>query len=321
MNELITILLATYNGEQYIEEQLQSLFNQTYTEWQLIIRDDHSTDNTPAILNKYQQQYPDKITILPNEGKNLGSILNFNALLQFARTAKYIMFCDQDDRWLPDKIAVTFAKVQALEQEFGSNYPIMVFTNFQYVDEQMNVIEAKKDFEINTIKNFGYPHLLAQNPVYGCTSIINKALADVIKTIPAQAENHDHWIALVAAAFGKLYYYNVKPILYRQHGSNISGSFDNDTLQKRIKRIFVNKKNFKDAKRKYAMLQIFRERYYNKLNKQQQETLDDFLRLYTDKNPLYIIKSLKNEVHSQTKAQTFLLYLTIFFTKSELGYQ
>src|SRR5205085_8699781 len=108
MNELITILLATYNGEKYIDEQLQSLLNQTYTNWHLIIRDDNSTDGTPAILASYQQQYPEKITIMPNKGANLGSVLNFNALLTFAHNAHYIMFCDQDDQWLPDKIEVTY---------------------------------------------------------------------------------------------------------------------------------------------------------------------------------------------------------------------
>src|SRR4051812_27217503 len=112
MNELITILLATYNGEQYIEEQLQSLFNQTYTNWRLIIRDDCSTDNTPAVIHEYQHQHSDKIVILPNDGMNLGSILNFNALLTFARGADYIMFCDQDDKWEKDKIAITFSKLR-----------------------------------------------------------------------------------------------------------------------------------------------------------------------------------------------------------------
>jgi hypothetical protein len=190
-----------------------------------------------------------------------------------------------------------------------------VFTNFQYVDEGMNVIASKKNFEINTIPDFGFSHLLAQNPVYGCTTIINRALAEKVGSIPAQSENHDYWIALVAAAFGKLYYYNIKPILYRQHGSNISGSFDNDSLQKRFKRIFINKKNFKDASAKYKMLQVFKQRYYNSLDNSALAILDDFLQLYTSNNPLYIVKSLQSGVHSQTKAQTLLLYFTIFFTK------
>src|SRR3982751_5096035 len=99
MNQVI-ILLATYNGEKYLRHQINSLLNQTYTNWHLFIRDDNSTDNTPALLQEYQEQYQNKITIVPNNGVNLGSILNFETLLTFARNAAYVMFCDQDDEWM-----------------------------------------------------------------------------------------------------------------------------------------------------------------------------------------------------------------------------
>src|SRR5689334_536818 len=117
MDKHVIILLATFNGEQYIAEQIQSLLDQTYTNWRLIIRDDNSKDNTSAILTRYQQQYPDKITVMPNGGTNLGSVLNFNALLTFAQDAEYIMFCDQDDKWLPHKIEDTFNAMLQLEVE------------------------------------------------------------------------------------------------------------------------------------------------------------------------------------------------------------
>jgi hypothetical protein len=116
------------------------------------------------------------------------------------------MFCDQDDEWKRDKIEVTFSKMRELEKEYGSSYPIMIFTNFQYVDENMQIIPSKKDFEINRIKDFGFPQLLAQNPVYGCTRMINRALANKVGIIPPEEDFHDHWIALIAAAFGRLYY-------------------------------------------------------------------------------------------------------------------
>src|SRR5438045_1441320 len=140
--KLITILLATYNGEKYIQEQLESLLKQTYTNWRLLIRDDNSTDNTPAVLQHYQQLYPDKITIVPNNGVNLGSVTNFNKLLTLAQDAAYIMFCDQDYQWLPNKIADNYAKMCELELQFGKDYSIMVFTDFLYVDENMKIIES-----------------------------------------------------------------------------------------------------------------------------------------------------------------------------------
>ena len=312
MNELITILLATYNGEQYLDEQMESLLNQTYTNWRLIIRDDNSTDNTPAILEKYKLQYPDKISVLPNNGVNLGSILNFSTLFTFAQDAQYIMLCDQDDKWKKDKIVITFSKLRELEQQYGKRCPLLVYTNFQYVDETMQVIESKKNFEINRIQNFGFSHLLAHNPVYGCTSIFNRALADKVDAIPAQVENHDYWIALVAAAFGKLYYLNEKTILYRQHSRNVSGNFDNDTFRKRFQRILVNKRNFRDAEKKHAMLTTFKEIYGGTLDKRLAHILDNFLCFFSSKNLLCMLKSIKAGTRCRTFMQSILLYTTIF---------
>lgn len=315
INKLITILLATYNGEKYLEAQIESLLKQTYTNWHLIIRDDNSTDKTLAILKQYQQQHPEKITILPSAGANVGSILNFNALLTFAQDAQYIMFCDQDDRWKENKIATTFSKLCELEQQYGKACPLLVYTNFQYVDETLQIIESKKNFEVNRIKHFGFSHLLAQNPVYGCTTIINRALADKIGFIPASAENHDYWIALVAAAFGKLYYLNEKTIFYRQHARNVSGNFDNNTFRKRFQRIILNKRNFKDAGNKYAMLTTFKEMYGNTLDKKPATVLNNFLCFFSNKNLACMIKSIKNGVRCQTIMQSGLLYTTIFLKK------
>jgi glycosyltransferase involved in cell wall biosynthesis len=316
MNETITILLATYNGEKYLSHQLDSILNQSYTNWHLMIRDDLSKDNTPAIIEKYRKAYPDKIEVIDNCGKNKGSLLNFAALLQAAGNAKYIMFCDQDDEWKRDKIEVTFLKMRELEKEHGLNCPIMIFTNFQYVDENMQIIPSKKDFEINRIKDFGFPHLLAQNPVYGCTSMINRSLADKVGSIPPEADFHDHWIALIAAAFGKLCYLKEKTVLYRQHSSNVSGNHDNDSWKKRFKRILVNRKNFAEVKAKYTMLLTFKKKYYKDLHPAYRNMLDTFLSIFDKKNPFIFIKNIQNGVRSQTLAQSLLLYATILFTKT-----
>lgn len=180
MDESVTILLATYNGEKYISHQLNSILSQSYTNWHLIIRDDVSKDNTPDIIEKYRELYPDKIEVLNNSGINKGSLLNFGTLLQAAGNARYIMFCDQDDEWLINKIEVTFLKMRELEKKYGLSYPIMIYTNFQYVDEHLKIIRSKAEFDVNRIKNFGFSHLLAQNPVYGCTGMINRSLADKV---------------------------------------------------------------------------------------------------------------------------------------------
>ncbi len=315
MNETITILLGTYNGEKYVSHQIKSIINQTYTNWRLLIRDDNSTDNTIAVVNKYQAQYPDKIKVIENNGSNRGSLYNFKTLLQAAAGANYIMFCDQDDEWIKNKIEITLSKMLELEKQYGANYPLLIFTNFQYVDEGMNVIESKKNFEINRIKNFGFPQLLVQNPVYGCTTLMNKSLADKVGIIPPQADFHDHWVALVAAAFGKLYYVKEKTVLYRQHQSNVSGNWNNDSFKKRIQRIIINRKNITEAKAKHRMLLCFKDKYGNGLRKSDEDALNNFLCFYSKKKLRCLVKCIINSVRSQTLTQSLLLYATIFFSK------
>ncbi len=316
MSETITILMATYNGEKYVSHQLDSIIGQTYTNWQLLIRDDGSKDETMTIIEHYKKQHPDKIKLVENGGSNVGSLLNFAKLLQSAANSQYIMFCDQDDEWKQDKIEITFLKMKELESQNDIQYPTLIFTNFQYVDDNMNIIASKKDFEINRIKKFGFPQLLAQNPVYGCTTMMNRALADKVGVIPPQADFHDHWIALVAAAFGRTYYMKEKTVLYRQHESNVSGNWDNDSFTKRIQRIVVNQKNVAEAKAKYIMLLTFKKIYGDELCQQYKNILTDFLCFYNKKNPLCMIRSIRNRVRSQTLVQSFLLYITILFTRS-----
>ena len=313
MTEKITILLATYNGEKYLEKQIESLLNQTYTNWHLIIRDDNSTDHTPIIIEQYRKAYPDKIAVIKHTGMNTGSILNFSALLSAATNAAYIMFCDQDDEWMNNKIEVTLHKMLELEAQYGTGYPIMVFTNFLYVDENMNAIESKKEFIVNRFKNIAFPQMLVQNPAYGCTSMINRALADKVAVIPPQAENHDYWTALIAAAFGKLYYLPQKTIFYRQHASNVSGNYDNSSLKKRVQRIIINKKNLSILTYKRRMLLQFKEMYYPHLNVAFKRIFDDFMALYNGISLPLIWKNMRNGIRSQTMLQTLLLYGSFFF--------
>ncbi|TKK68027.1 glycosyltransferase family 2 protein [Ilyomonas limi] len=317
MNESVTILLATYNGEKYLSRQIESLLHQTYSNWRLLIRDDHSTDKTPVIIQQYCTAYPDKIFVVENNRSNSGSVLNFSALLSAATDAAYIMFCDQDDEWMNNKIAITLHKMLELEKQYGSNFPVMVFTDFLYADENLNVIESKKKFTVNRIKDIAFPQMLVQNPAYGCTAMINRTLAGKVAVIPPQAENHDYWIALVAAAFGKLYYLPQKTILYRQHTSNVSGNYDNSSLNKRVQRIIVNKKNLSILTQKKHMLLQFKKQYYPQLSTNFKMTLDDFMALYNNTSLPLLWKNLRNGIRSQTMLQTLLLYGSFFFYKNK----
>ena len=126
--EKVDILLATYNGEKYIREQIDSILNQTYKEFRLLISDDGSTDGTRDILNEYKAK-DDRIEIFMQE-ENLGVVKNFEFLLKKVE-AKYYMFSDQDDIWKDEKIEKSLKKI---EEGFD-----LVYSDLEVVDENLNV--------------------------------------------------------------------------------------------------------------------------------------------------------------------------------------
>ena len=220
-DEKVDILLATYNGEKYLEELINSIVNQTYSNWYLIIRDDGSNDNTINIITDYCEKYPDKITIVKDSYKNLGVIKNFSALINYSQS-KYIMFSDQDDIWLPNKIELSINKIKS----YDNTYPLLIHTDLKVVDENLNIISDSfwKYKNINPKDGLQLGNSLCQNSVTGCTVIINKALKELITSIPEQVIMHDWWISIVALIFGKVYYITETTILYRQHSNNTLGA-------------------------------------------------------------------------------------------------
>ena len=103
---MVTILLATLNGEDYLKAQLESIAAQTYENWQLVVGDDGSTDGTISILEEFSKQYPEQVTIIKNDPPQGSAKDNFISLIQNSY-GPYFMFCDQDDVWKPDKIYLT----------------------------------------------------------------------------------------------------------------------------------------------------------------------------------------------------------------------
>ena len=131
MEERIDVLVATYNGEKYIREQLDSIINQTYKNIRILISDDCSKDSTPDILKEYEQK-DDRIIVYTHE-KNFGNyIKNFEFLLTKVES-EYYALCDQDDVWLPEKIEKTFNK---LKEENAD----LAYTDLKVVDQDLNVI-------------------------------------------------------------------------------------------------------------------------------------------------------------------------------------
>jgi glycosyltransferase involved in cell wall biosynthesis len=221
---VISILLASYNGEKYIKEQIESLLAQTMQDFKLFINDDRSTDGTFAIISKYAEMYPEKITASQNEGNSGGAKHNFMKMM-IKHKDDYIMLCDQDDVWLPEKIEKSLKKIREMEALYGKGTPLMSYADLAVTDENLNVIApsyqkmSNKCFSKNAVRN-----LLTMNVAAGCTQIYNRALADLFSAEPVFMEAHDWWAALTVSVFGKADTVPEPVILYRQHGNNDIGA-------------------------------------------------------------------------------------------------
>lgn len=255
----VSIVMATYNGASYLEEQIESLFKNTYTDWILEVSDDGSTDKTMSILERYEQQYPDKIIINQNY-ETLGATRNF---LEGAVRAKgnYVMFCDQDDVWLPDKIEKTLAFMKEREKIAG-NVPVAVFTDAKPVDAVLRTLyDSFFAYNYLDVTKTDLPHLLMENKVIGCTTMVNRELLNRITDFPNCARHHDWWVALIATVFGDLAYLDEVTMFYRQHGNNVVGSQSFFSyLVDRVKNIKVQKNTLiKTEKQAWEFYEIYKK--------------------------------------------------------------
>jgi glycosyltransferase involved in cell wall biosynthesis len=290
--------MATYNGEKYIKEQLNSLRSQSYDKWTLYIRDDCSTDATINILNEYRNRDP-RIHILPSSTTNIGALGNFNRLMVNA-SGKYFMFCDQDDIWFPDKIKNTFELMKKHEERYGKDFPILIHTDCSVVDLNRRLVAPSfmQYQHMKHEKKTPLRVLLTQNFVTGCTVMINKSLLSASLPIPSQAIMHDWWIALVAATVGKISYLRKKTMLYRQHGKNVAGAkklFSKQNL-KRLSNIADLEKELNNLMRQnYALV-----RHLNNGDKlKTPHFLNDFLSA-ANQNGINILRFvIKNRIFKQ----------------------
>lgn len=207
----ITVLMSTYNGEKYLQEQIDSILRQQGVNVHLLVRDDGSTDNTLAILSKYQEE--GLLTFYT--GDNLGPQRSFLHLLQHAPLCDYYAFADQDDVWLEDKLS---AGITQLENDHDK--PALYFSQTQLTDEKLTPIPS---VIIHPKVTFG--EMLVYKFIGGCTMILNHALREVIGTfVPANMPMHDLWVYSIALAADAHVVFDPTPhILYRQHGNNTIG--------------------------------------------------------------------------------------------------
>ena len=246
---MITIIMAVYNGQEYIREQLESLKDQTYTEWRLVIRDDRSSDKTAEIVKKFSDEVEQEVIFKVNEKPSGSAKNNFALLINDAKESDYVMFCDQDDIWKKDKIEITFNKMKQAEERYGRDFPLLVHGDVEVIDENGN-INADSMFEMSHINaDSKLPQILIQNHVTGCTMMCNKKLIAGISEY-ASSEYiimHDYLAALYASVFGKIEVIKKSLLSYRQHSGNSVGAKNNNNPVYLLKRLANGRKSYKEA--------------------------------------------------------------------------
>lgn len=247
---MISILLATYNSEKYIREQINSILAQTYQDWRLVVRDDLSMDSTEEIIKGYISRYQDKISILDNHGESKRAYLNFVELLKNVES-EYYMFCDHDDVWLPNKIEISMQRMNEVEMP---NVPVIVHTDMKVVDQDLNIIhDSFWAYSRLLPERTSFKEMVLCNSSNGCTMLFNHKAKEVALPNIAYATMHDMLVNQSVAANGGIISAIYEPtVLYRQHIDNVVGASKRDLKYqlRKLKSIGkVIKENYDDWKR------------------------------------------------------------------------
>lgn len=211
MEPLVSVALATYNGQQYLREQLDSIYNQTYKNLEVVVCDDHSEDDTVKILEEYRQRFG--LIYCVNETR-LGFVKNFEKSILRCR-GDYIALCDQDDVWEPKKIETLLQYI---------NEKPLICSDLILVDKDKNLIDNSlyNHTGLQFHNNNQFYYMVHSNFVVGCTILFKRELKNIILPFPEGTPYHDWWIALVASANNCIEFCNKPLVYYRYHGNNYS---------------------------------------------------------------------------------------------------
>lgn len=277
----VAILMSTYNGSKYLEEQLNSLLNLNHEnlDIQIIIRDDGSTDDTLEILKEYSEKNK-KINYYT--GNNKGPAYSFLDMVYKYNDFDYYSFCDQDDFWEEPKIEQAVRKMKNFEE-----IPTVYFTPVKLVDSKLKYISTCK----NSI-TISLATSMMVNPAIGCTLVFNKKMRDiVVKSRPSgNIGMHDSWIYRIAQALdAKIIYDNISYIKYRQHENNVMGISTKRTLKKYFEYLFRKKKRVIGN----VSYLIYKD-YKDIISKENEKILNSIIQVYLKNDFLSKIKLLFN---------------------------
>ena len=293
----VEILMAVYNGEAFLAEQIDSILRQSDGRWHLTVSDDGSTDGSGAIIDEYVRSHPDRIA-RHYAGGRFGNARDHFFHLMAQCDADYMLFCDQDDVWYPDKVARTRQALEAAEAAWGSDMPVLVFSDQTPTDAELKPLAPSlMRYQNQYFGHFDYRSILIQNVVTGGAMGINRALARLGGRFGdgSRIIMHDWWLAVVAARFGRIVYIDESLGAYRQHGENAVGAKD----VRSVGYIAAKLRHVGDIRAsiigKKAQAKCFSESYSDLLTEADEAFLAQFTRPRS--GPLFYLKH-RNQFHS-----------------------
>lgn len=254
--------MATYNGEKYLVEQLDSIINQTYRNWNLLIRDDNSTDKTLEIIQNYHKK-DKRIKILKDNKGNLGIVRNFEELLKSSES-EFIMFSDQDDIWVKNKLDMYLKMIEKIK-----NKGFMIHSDAILFDKNKSNI-LKDTFISKKAINKGLENVFFNYFVQGATILISKEIKNFILPFPKEVYLHDRYIHLISELFFERIFVNKALIYYRQHGDNQIGA-KNTIRELLLKRYF--------DERDRQLIKIIYNKYGSLLTEDKKKLIEEYFKI------------------------------------------
>lgn len=262
-NPTILIMMTTYNGEEFLIQQIESICQQSYSNWQLVVRDDGSSDQTLAILNAYAEKDA-RIQVVQNQTDYHGAYPNFWGLVAYCKQLKaydYYMFADQDDVWDKDKLEV----YMDFCSDKGLNEPLLVYGDMRIIDGDGKVTSNSLEANLGIAYTNAISTFFAHK-VHGCNSFFNRCLFELALPLsPEEPEakyvSHDNYYTKFAALLGQVYYLPRPMMSYRRYGTNVTSQHAYDFKLKRIlKRLTALEELAKDHALTYRQTRATLER-------------------------------------------------------------
>ena len=274
----VEVLLATYNGETYLPELLDSLAAQPVENLRVLWQDDGSTDGTVALMTRRSAEDP-RFCPAAFQGTHRGAKGNFMSLLQQS-ASDYTAFCDQDDVWLPEHLPLLLQRMAEMESRHGAETPLLVHGDAEVVASDGSFLYpsffSHQGWDADAVT---LNRLLVQNNVTGCTVLINAPLRRLIcaHADPEKLYMHDWFAALTAAAFGRIGFVNQPLLRYRQHGTNVKGASRQGLRERGVRALFDPQRGKARIALSYAHTRAFLEAYGDALPAEARRIAEGYL--------------------------------------------